>query len=182
MRNGSARTLDDLLAQLRESLATGDAFQIEQVARDSAPGDWSSIIFRLEDSEVQSLLASLPEDEPTELLSEIEPIEAAQIVQTVLRPRASALLEAMAPDDATDVIDAMPEGQAEQILIQMEPVSADEIHELLEFPADSAGGVMTPGFVAISPTLPATQAIAALQRVSEEDEVWKNRPQRTSND
>ncbi|MEZ4665310.1 MAG: hypothetical protein R2835_01360 [Thermomicrobiales bacterium] len=73
----------------------------------------------------------------------------------------------MAPDDATDVIDELPADHAEQILIQMEPADAEEIRELLAYPSDSAGGIMTPASVSISPDLQASQAIAALQRVSE---------------
>ena len=38
---------------------------------------------------------------------------------------------------------------------------------MLAYPTDSAGGIMTPAFVAIAPDLRAAQAIAALQRVSE---------------
>ncbi len=52
----------------------------------------------------------------------------------------------------------------------MEPAEAAEIRELLAFPPDSAGGIMTPAFVAVAPDLRADQAIAALRRVAEEAE------------
>ena len=42
-----------------------------------------------------------------------------------------------------------------------------ELRELLAYPADSAGGLMTPAFVSIAPTLRADQAIAALRKVAE---------------
>ena len=57
------------------------------------------------------------------------------------------------PDDATDVIEELPSGEAEQILIEMEPAEAAEIRELLAYPPDSAGGLMTPAF---SPATSAT--------------------------
>ena len=170
MGSGSTRSSDELLAEIKEALQSGNTRVVEDLARGSANGQWSSILPRLDANEVHALVALLSGNELADLLSEIEPIEAAHMLQTVLRPQASALLGAMAPDDATDVIDAMPERQAEQILIQMEPADAAEIRELLAFPPDSAGGIMTPGYVAISPNLRASQAIAALQRVSEEVE------------
>ena len=105
-----------------------------------------------------------------ELLAELEPADAAAILRTLSQPVAADLLEAMDPDDATDVVEELPEAEAEQILIQMEPAEAAEIRELLAFPPDSAGGVMTPAFVAVAPDLRADQAIAALRRVAEDAE------------
>lgn len=161
---------EELIAAVKQALAAGDRARVIELANGSESSQWSSLMPQLDESDLRSLVSLLPEDELSDLLSEIEPIEAAHILQTLSHPQAADLLEAMAPDDATDVIDALPEDQAEQILIQMEPADAAEIRELLAFPPDSAGGIMTPGFVAISPTLRASQAIAALQRVSEEVE------------
>lgn len=161
---------EELISAIKDALAAGDRDRVLTLANESDPSQWPAIMPQLDEAELPLLVSYLPEDELSELLSEIEPIEAAQILGTLSHPQAADLLEAMAPDDATDVIDALPEDQAEQILIQMEPADAAEIRELLAFPPDSAGGIMTPGFVAISPTLRASQAIAALQRVSEEVE------------
>jgi magnesium transporter len=52
----------------------------------------------------------------------------------------------------------------------MEPTEAEEIRELMAYPPDTAGGIMTPAFVALAPELRADQAIAALRRVAEEAE------------
>lgn len=163
-------TNEELVTSIKDALAANNRQRVIDLAQESDPSAWSSIVPQLDDPELQSLVALLPEDELTGLLSEIEPIEAAHILQSFSHPQAADLLEAMAPDDATDVIDELPDDQAEQILIQMEPADAAEIRELLSFPPDSAGGIMTPGYVAISPNLRASQAIAALQRVSEEVE------------
>ncbi|MEA2584307.1 MAG: magnesium transporter, partial [Thermomicrobiales bacterium] len=58
----------------------------------------------------------------------------------------------------------------EGILVQMEPAEAAEIRELMSYPPDTAGGIMTPAFVAVSPDLRADQTVAALRRVAEEAE------------
>ena len=76
----------------------------------------------------------------------------------------------MNPDDATDVVEELPKREAELILVHMEPAEAADIRELLAFPADSAGGIMTPAFVAVAPNLRADEAIAALRRVAAEAE------------
>ncbi len=52
----------------------------------------------------------------------------------------------------------------------MEPAEAAELRELMAYPPDTAGGIMTPAFVSISPDLRADQAIAALRKVAEHAE------------
>jgi magnesium transporter len=49
----------------------------------------------------------------------------------------------------------------------MEPSEAAELRDLMSYPPDSAGGMMTPAFVSMAPTLPADQAIVALREVAE---------------
>ncbi len=52
----------------------------------------------------------------------------------------------------------------------MEPDEAAEIRQLSSYPPDTAGGRMTPAFVAISPDVRADDAIVLLRRVAEEAE------------
>lgn len=161
---------DDAIVSIREALAANDLERLKELVPTSDPGAWQSIVPYLDIDDLKTLVALLPDDDLAGLLSEVEPIAAAQIIRSLSQSQAADVLESMAPDDATDVIDELPADQAEQILIQMEPADAEEIRELLAFAPDSAGGIMTPGYVAISPTLRASQAITALQRVSEEAE------------
>lgn len=170
MPTGFTFDTGELVLELKRALEADQRERVIALARESATSEWGAVVPQLESAELHTLVSLLPEDLLIDLLSEIEPIEAARILQTFSHPVAADLLEGMAPDDATDVIDELPHEHAEQILVQMEPADAAEIRELLAYPSDSAGGIMTPGFVAISPTLRASQAIAALQRVSEEAE------------
>ncbi len=163
-------TTQDLLIEVRTLIAGHDRDGIAALAERVSPSEWAGVLPQLNPSEVAVLLQWLPDAEIPELLAELDPSDAAAILRTLSRPEAADLLEAMAPDDATDVLDKLPEAEAEQILIQMEPSDAAEIRGLLAFPPDSAGGIMTPAFVAVAPDLRADQAITALRRVSEDAE------------
>jgi magnesium transporter len=134
------------------------------------PSDLAAVIPNLEPAEVAVLIQSLPDDELPALMAELEPEEAARILRTFSRGAAADVLEAMAPDDATDVVEELPRGEVEAFLIAMEPDEAAEIRDLLAYPPESAGGIMTPAFVAITPDLRADEAIAALRLVAQEAE------------
>jgi magnesium transporter len=135
-----------------------------------SPAEWADIVPQLEDDEVAALVQWLPEEEGSQLLAEIDPYHAGRILQSLSHDDAADLLEAMAPDDATDVIGELPQLDAERILVAMEPADAAEIRELAAYPPDTAGGIMTPSFVGVSPDLRADEAILALRRVAEEAE------------
>ena len=161
---------EDLLSEVRDLIAERRDRGIHGLANRLGPSEWADVVPRLDPSEVAVLLEWLPEAEIAELLEELDPAAAAAILRLLSRDEAADLLEAMDPDDATDVMEEFASGEAEQLLIEMEPAEAAEIRELLAYPADTAGGRMTPAFVAVAPDLRADQAIAALRRVAEEAE------------
>ena len=161
---------DELLDEIRDLIAEREELGIRGLTDRLGPADWADIVLRLDEDEVAVLLASLPASEIPEILEELDPENAAAILR--LRPpeEAADLLEAIDPDDATDIIAELPAADAEQILLAMEPEEAAEIRELSAYPPDTAGGRMTPAFVAISPDIRADDAIVLLRRVAEEAE------------
>lgn len=161
---------DDRLNEIRELVASRQRSGVEALAVKLTPAEWADIVPHLDDDEVATLVQWLPEEEGSQLLAEIDPYHAGRILQALSHDDAADLLEAMAPDDATDVIGELPELHAERILVAMEPADAAEIRELAAYPPDTAGGIMTPSFVGVSPDIRADEAILALRRVAEEVE------------
>jgi magnesium transporter len=161
---------ETLFNDVRELIDARRADGVAALATRVGPSEWAAIIPSLEPDEVAALIQWLPDDDLPALLAELTPEEAARILRTLSRGEAADVLEAMAPDDATDVGGELPRDDLERILIEMEPAEAAEIRDLLAYPPESAGGLMTPAFVAIVPDLRADQAIVALRRVAQEAE------------
>lgn len=161
---------EELLTEVRDLIATHEDRGIRGLASRLGPTEWADIVPRLDPDEIDALFDMLPEEEIPELLEEVDITTAAQILQRLSPPLAADYLEAMDPDDATDVIDQMPREQAEHLLTQMEPAEAAEIEELRAYPPDTAGGRMTPAFVAVSPDIRADEAVVALRQVAAEAE------------
>ena len=161
---------NDVLDEVRTLLAEREELGIRGLADRLGPADWADLVPRLDADEVAALLASLPEGEIPELLEELESEQAASVLHTLGHDRAADLLERMDPDDATDVLAEFGDEEAEQLLQAMEPDEAAEIRELLPYPPDTAGGRMTPAFVAIAPDIRADDAILMLRLVAEEAE------------
>jgi magnesium transporter len=160
----------DLLSEVRDLIAARERDGIAGLAQSIGPSEWADVVPHLDPPEVAVLIQWLPDEEVPQLLAELDPSEAAEILRTLTRTQAVDLLEAMDPDDATDVIEELPESEADLILVEMEPEAAKDIRVLMAYPPETAGGIMTPSFVAIAPDLSAAEAIAALRLVSEKTE------------
>jgi magnesium transporter len=163
-------TTDEVLAEVRALIQARQREGFASLVRRIGPAGWAGVAPRLDPGEIAVLLQWLPDEEIPILLSALEPFQAAAVLRTLSRNVAADVLEAMPPDDAIDVIAAMPDTEARQILVEMEPAEAAELRELAAYPPETAGGMMTPAFTAISPDLQADQAIVALRRVAEQAE------------
>ncbi len=75
------------------------------------------------------------------------------------------LLERMEPDDATDIVEILPDSLRDRVLTQM--ADDDEMRDLLEWPSDTAGGIMSPLAFKMPQTATCGEAIEALQKQHE---------------
>jgi len=127
-------------------------------------------VINLSTPELERFAGILGLTETGDLLGELDPFDAATVLERLSIDHAADVLEAMQPDEAADVIAEVVPEIANQIMVAMEPIEAEELRELLAYPPDTAGGRMTPAYVSVSPELRADQAVVALRRVAEEAE------------
>jgi magnesium transporter len=160
----------ELLAEVQALIREREEAGVRGLAERIGPPEWADLVPELEPREVAVLLQWLPEEEIPVLLEELPPVEAARILRTLAQPQAAALLEEMDPDDAADVIEELPDSTADEILIRMSPEDAAEIRELAAYQPDTAGGLMTPDFVAVPADASAAQAIGAIRQLVDEAE------------
>jgi len=160
----------DLLAEVQALIREREREGVLGLAELIAPSEWADLVPQLEPNEVAVLIQWLPDEEIASILEELPPSEAARILRTLSAPEASELLGEMDPDDAADVVEQLPPDDAAEILVRMKPADAAEIRELSEYPPDSAGGIMTPEYVAVPHGATSAQAITAIRRLVDEAE------------
>jgi len=160
----------ELLAEVQALIREREEEGVRGLAERIGPSEWADLVPELEPAEVAVLFQWLPDEEIPALLEELSPAEAARILRTLSQPEAAELLEEMDPDDAADVLENLPDTTADEILVRMRAEDAAEIRELAAYEPDSAGGLMTPAFVAVDADGTSTQALAAIRRLVDEAE------------
>jgi CBS domain-containing protein len=134
------------------------------------PADIADIVEELSSRERSAIFAQLSDEVAAETLEELEPDDQRSVIENMDAERASEILEEMGPDEAADLLADLSEDRAREILDLMETSDAEDVRELLSFPEDTAGGLMTTEYVAVSVGLSAQQCIEELRVLEPEAE------------
>lgn len=110
------------------------------------------IAHELQDERLADVLQELPEDDQVQILSHLEVERAADV------------LEEMEPDDAADLLNELTDTQREQLLTLMEPEEADDVRRLLEYEEGTAGSLMNPVPIILSPEATVAEALAHIRQ------------------
>lgn len=164
---------DSLLEDLRAAIAARNAEHARYLAERMLDDDALELLEDLTPRELTHLFAFLGEEALGTLLARLDHRDAAHILSRMSAAQAADILESIGPDDATDivqVINASDPEVVEDILSEMEPEEATEIRDLLPYGPDTAGGIMTPEFIAVFPELRADETVDALRMMSDEIE------------
>ena len=156
--------------RVRELLAREDGPSLSLYLEDLHGSDVADLIEALEPDQRVALVAFLPAELAADALAEMDDVEKPGELLIQLEPgRIGEIVEEMADDDAADIIgDLEPEDQA-RVLSSVSVPDATEIQELLSYPEESAGGIMTHDVLEVDSRLTAMQAIEELRRQAQED-------------
>src|SRR5438552_1320723 len=132
--------------------------------------DLATIIDQLAPRDRAGILASLDDEAVADAIEEMEPETQVEVIEDLEPGRAADILEEMSPDDAADLVADLSQTARDEILALMERDEVAEVEELLGYPEDTAGGIMTTEFVSIPAHLDAAATIDRLRELEPDAE------------
>jgi magnesium transporter len=156
-------TLDDVLGRLRVALEQADLSQATAIIEALHPVDQADVVTELDGSEQVALLTQLDPSESADVLEEMDDEDAAALAGLLSPSDLADILDEMEADEAADVLGDLSSEQAAEALRQME--EPQEVMQLLRYPDDTAGGLMTPTAITLNPGWTAERAISELRQV-----------------
>ncbi|MEW5854956.1 MAG: magnesium transporter [Myxococcota bacterium] len=132
--------------------------------------DIAEIAQRLSTENRALLLQTLPPDQAAGVLEYLDKTTTAETIQELEPAAAGALLGEMAADDRADLVASLPEEVAAPVLAQVAPQERQEVQKLLSYEPNTAGGLMTPEFVRLSPDVTVGEAIVRIRKGAHDKE------------
>lgn len=132
------------------------------------PADVADILEQLDPKQRAEVFNHLDDARSAEVIAELEDEFQAETLDDMEDSEVSGLLGQMDPDDAADIIRDLPYEKAETLLRLMGVEDAAEIRRLLGYRENTAGGMMTTRFVALSEDDTVGEAIETLRHLDED--------------
>ena len=123
------------------------------------PQDKLPLLFRL-----------LPKELAAETFVEMDPETQELLIQGFSDNELKDVVDELYVDDAVDIVEEMPANVVKRILKQADPEMRKMINEILKYPDDSAGSIMTTEYVSLRPNMTVEEAIKRIRRVGVDKE------------
>lgn len=135
------------------------AIDVAQAARDLEPEEMEDLLSLISDRTIALILEQGEDDERVEMA---EHISASRLL---------AVMEYMQKDDIVDLLGDLPIGRRKQLVDMMKADDRRTISALLQYPSDSAGGLMTTAYIALKDELTVDQGLARIRKIGPKTEV-----------
>ena len=150
------------LAERIEELLSGDNVQAAaELLAAMHPADQADLYNRLSGADRETILALLSNESRALLLEHLDEDALEEIVGRLPRVELSRVLDLTKNDIAADALRLLPPSEAARTLAQM--TTAPEVTPLLIHPDESAGGLMTRGYVALHKDMTVSEAMTYLR-------------------
>ena len=119
-------------------------------------------MFRLDDEERHAVLSALAPETAAEFIEDVPDEVAADLIEALPTADAASIVTALPSHEQADVLAEVQDAELREILRAMAPESAETARELLNHPADSAGGLMVREYLGFPVDAMARDVLAAL--------------------
>ena len=134
------------------------------------PYDIAAVFEELQDEKLPILFRILPKELAAETFVEMDEDTQQFLIHGFSDSELKEVVDELFVDDAVDLIEEMPANVVKRILRQADKETRRQINELLKYPEDSAGSIMTTEFISLRPDMTAEMAIKRIRRTGVDKE------------
>ena len=155
--------IKEKMERIAPFLESQDYPAIAAILAPSAPIDIGELLSGLDSETIIHVLMYLPADITGEVMTYLDPDLVPEILHSLGADKSSAVLDSMNLDDVADILGELEPITQEKLLDLMEDEDAEDVRELMVYPEDTAGSIMTTEFVSLNEKVTAEEAIRILR-------------------
>ena len=128
------------------------------------PSDIAELFGDIDEDRIPLLFRLLPKELAAETFVEMEPDAQELLIRSFSDNELKEIVDELYVDDAADLVEEMPANVVKRILKQASPEMRKSINQILRYPENSAGSLMTTEYVSLRPEMTIDEAILRIRR------------------
>ncbi|MCQ2387212.1 MAG: magnesium transporter [Clostridia bacterium] len=157
--------IEELKEKLTNLIETRNVKELRETILDFEPADIAAFMEEnLSEKEQLYFFRRLPKEVASDVFIEIDSDTQEQLIKAFTDTELKEVIDDMFIDDTVDIIDEMPANVVKRILKNSTPEDRKLINELLEYPDDSAGSIMTTEYISLKSSSTVGEAFEKIRK------------------
>ena len=174
--------LKEIIEKIDSLLENHDYYSIKELLKEMEPADLSLVLEEFP-KKIATLFRLLPKDLAAETFVEMESDSQERLLLSFTDNEMKAVIEELYIDDTVDIIEEMPANVVKRILNNADSETRKIINDILKYPDDSAGSLMTTEYVSLDEDITVEDALKRIRRTGVDKETiytcYVTKPDRT---
>lgn len=154
-----------MIEKVFELLSQGNFKELKKLLNESNESDVAECLDELSKEDLAVVFRLLKKDEAVDIFSYMSSDTQEKLVETLSDQEVAAIVSKLYIDDAADLIDELPANLVSKVLQNASPTKRKAINEILKYPEDSAGSIMTVEYVDIKSGLTVKECFDRIRRI-----------------
>ena len=152
------------LKEIQQLLEEKRYTAVRDIFLEMNPADIALVLSDVEQEQIPLLFRLLPKEIAAGCFVEMEPDEQEFLIQSFSDRELKQIVDELYVDDAADLVEEMPANVVQRILRQATPAMRTSINQILRYPENSAGSIMTTEYVNLRPDMTVEESILRIRK------------------
>lgn len=162
--------LDEMRNNVNELLDSREFGRIRVLFTAMEPADIADLLGEVDEQRLPILFRILPKELAAETFVEMDSDEQELLINAFSERELHDVVDELFVDDAVDIIEEMPANVVKRILRHTDSEMRNSINEILRYPKDSAGSIMTTEYVSLKKDMTVSEAFDRIRRTGVDKE------------
>ena len=132
--------------------------------------DIAAVMEDLQEHDLPLVFRLLPKEQAAEVFVELDSDQQEMLIKGFSNTELKEVLDELYLDDTVDIVEEMPANVVKRILMHSDPEMRKNINDILKYPEDSAGSIMTMEFVDLKKDMTVEDAMKRIRRTGPDKE------------
>ena len=154
---------ESIIEQINELVKSRRIAQLRELLESVNSADFPSLFEELDDEDMVVIFRLLTKDKASDVFVELDPDQQEKLINNFTDKELKVVVDDLFMDDTVDLIEEMPSSVVKRIVKNIKPTDRKIINELLKYPEDSAGSIMTTEMIELKENMTVDRAFQIIK-------------------